>query len=53
MKLLICVIFLIVLQATAGDYDYNTNPITNQADISVEIESKAEMTIYLNESIGK
>lgn len=53
MNSLFCVIFLIVLQSTTGDYDYNTNPITNQADISVEIETKAEMTIYFNESIGK
>lgn len=52
MKLLFCVIFLIVLQSTTGDYDYNTNPITNQADISDEIESKAEMTISFNQSIG-
>lgn len=53
MKLLICVIILIVLKSTNGDFDYKTNPITNRADISDEIESKAEMTILLNQSIGK
>lgn len=52
MKLLISVIIFIVLQSTSGNYDYNTNPITNQADISDEIESKAEMIISFNQSIG-
>lgn len=53
MKFLLVVLLFIVLESTTGDYDYKTNPITNKNDISEEIQSKAELEISLNQSIGK
>lgn len=53
MSLLIFVVLFIVLKSTIANYDYYTNPITYQDDITDEIESKDEMTITFNQSIGK